>query len=386
MRIFFRGGKAESRLNFDLSPIELLKWDPITMRVQERNASVNHYLNRIEQKFQDFLIIEATNLQNFTPSEIRDELTGTKKKNIPLLMDFIDKFFEEYVLNNPNKAEGTTKNYRRAINHMKSFLQYHKLRSLTIDNFSYDKAVAFKNFLLNKNLEIDRSGMTEVSALGIIKKFRTIFNEAVECDLISRNPFKKIKLSAKSPQKQRLSADQVWKIYKLDLQFWPYLDIYRDFFMFSAITGISYSDTVALEWRHFEIRDEGLVKLFINRKKTGTATELFLPELAWKILGKYRKSEGIACEKVFPFRSNQALNNQLKLLAQIAGIQFKITCHTARHSYRQLIGEAGIADDAVIKKLMGHVRRDIDSIYYQLPEKNLIEAKIKIDNLLDRFL
>jgi len=53
--------------------------------------------------------------------------------------------------------------------------------------------------------------MDEVSAATVIKKFRTIFNLAVDQDILTRNPFKQVKIKTKSPRKERLTMEQVYE-------------------------------------------------------------------------------------------------------------------------------------------------------------------------------
>ncbi len=87
--------------------------------------------------------------------------------------------------------------------------------------------------------------------------------------------------------------------------------------------------------------------------------------------------------RVFPYRSNKELNTQIKLLAQLAGIPIRITMHTARHTFRNLLAEAEIFDIAVIKKMMGHSRNaEIDDTYYRATDKVLLKAKSKFELFL----
>jgi site-specific recombinase XerD len=163
---------------------------------------------------------------------------GLKKEEHQTVMDFVDTYFEKFVLNNQNVAPGTTKVYRRSINHLKAFLQAHYSKETTLDKINYAFASDFKIFLVSKNILLDRAGITEVSAAGVIKKFRTIFTHALDLGLIKSNPFKQVKIQTKSPRRQRLSIEQVVKIYKLDLTLWPTPPLYRDIFLFSVFTGL----------------------------------------------------------------------------------------------------------------------------------------------------
>jgi hypothetical protein len=76
MRICFRRTKSECRLNADVSRPELEKWDPITMRMRERNSPLNHYLSTFDKRFHELIILNATTLHNFNAVSIRDYVLG----------------------------------------------------------------------------------------------------------------------------------------------------------------------------------------------------------------------------------------------------------------------------------------------------------------------
>lgn len=102
------------------------------------------------------------------------------------------------------------------------------------------------------------------------------------------------------------------------------------------------------------------------------------------ILNKYKNSyESKILNKALPVRSNKETNIQLKFIATMAGINFPLSYHIARHTFRQLMSEAGIEEHGVIKLMMGHSqRRDIDGIYYSVTETRLLEAKRKFELFL----
>lgn len=248
LRICFRRKKAESRLNMELSENECLNWDGITMQLKQRNNPVNQYLSSIKQKFDEFLILNATELGKYTASKIRDIVLGYHHKAKISVMDFVDKYFEEAVMNNVNRAQGTIKNYRRAINHLRNFISLTKNQSLTFDDLNFEFASNFKNYLVSSNPANGRVGMNEVSAATVIKKFRTIFNQAADLELLRKNPFKQVKIKTKPSSRERLTMEQVKNIYALNLKLWPYLSIYRDVFLFSVFTGLAYRDAMDLRW------------------------------------------------------------------------------------------------------------------------------------------
>jgi integrase len=230
--------------------------------------------------------------------------------------------------------------------------------------------------------------MDEASAATVIKKFRTIFNQAVDQDILSRNPFKQVKIKTKSPRKERLTMEQVKTIFTLNLNLWPFLSVYRDIFLFSVFTGLAYKDAMELKWTNLHERSDGNIKLTITRTKSDVITECFLPKQAIEIARKYRVCHDPEnAYKVLPYRTNQNFNSQLKLLAQLSGINIKLTTHIARHTFRQLLAETEIFDMAVVKRMMGHSSlSDIDGIYYHVTEKGLLDAKCKFEKYLNRNL
>ena len=386
MRIGFKNAKAESRLNAEVLEKDLQKWDPMTMRFQERNNPVNHQLNRLDQKFNEFIILNTNSLPAYSASIIKDYVLGLGKAQLITVIKFVDDYFENAVANNVSRTPGTVKNYRRAINHLNAFLAFKNQKSLLVEQLDFEIASEFKNYLTNSNPQLNRVGMTEVSAAGVIKKFRTIFTQAVDQDLLKKNPFKMVKIKTKSPRRERLNLEQVEKISKLDLNPWPYLPLYRDIFLFSVFTGLAYHDAMALSWGNLDERKDGNIKLTVNRQKTDVITECFLPECAIEIARKYKTTlDSVICKRVLPHRSNKEINEQLKKLAQLAGISLRLSTHIARHTFRQLLAEAGVADMGVIKRLMGQSRNgDVDEVYYSVTEKGLMAAKEKLEALIKR--
>ncbi len=92
-------------------------------------------------------------------------------------------------------------------------------------------------------------------------------------------------------------------------------------------------------------------------------------------------------EYVFPNIDNSTYNKTLKLIGLKSGINFNVTTHTGRHAFRQLLPEAGVQDAGVISRMMGKVGEDkIDSVYYEIIESRLLDAKQKFELYLSKNL
>ena len=160
--------------------------------------------------------------------------------------------------------------------------------------------------------------------------------------------------------------------------------VYKDIFLFSVFTGLAYIDAANFKREYIEYRANGDVKLSTERKKTGEFAEQFLNDFAVAIIDKYKNDPNILpYNNVIPKKSNKEINIQLKIIAAKIGIPFKVSSHTARHTFRQLLSESGIEDDAVIKRMMGQSRTDaVDNVYYEVTETRLMEARNRFNNFL----
>lgn len=388
LRITLNRKKAEIRLNAEITESELLKWDEATMRFSDRNMKVNTYLNSIDKNFEDFIYHNATTLSAYNVRTVRNFVMGMNTKPNPLILHYVDGYYNKAIAPNAQMAEGTKRNYRKAFKHLKDFLAFRKSKDAALIDMNVGMAFEFRDYLLGTHPNSKRIGMAEPSALDNIKRLRTVFDRAVDEELMSTNPLKKIKLKSKGPQRARLDINQVREIYKLDLREFPTQQIYKDMFLFSVFTGLAYADSANLKPSDLNKTPNGNLRLFLRRAKTEIITEMILPKQAVEIIDKYKYSEEInTIGKVLPKRSNKEVNIQLKILANMANIPIKLSTHIARHTFRQLLAEADIFEMGVIKRIMGHSRSsEIDGTYYAVTETRLLEAKRKFENYLQNSL
>lgn len=378
--------KAEMRLNIEIQPAELQKWDEKTMRFNDRSMSANALLNSIDKKFEDFRHHNGANLEEFNVKTIRNIILGVNSKPKPLIINYIDKYYNAAIGPNAQMAEGTKRNYRKALKHLKEFLILRKWKGAELKAINMSFAYDFRDYLLGTFPNCKRIGMKEPSALDNIKRLRTIFDRAVDEELLLTNPFKKIKLKNRAAQRGRLDIHQIRRIYTLDLREFRTQQIYRDMFLFSVFTGLAYTDASELKQTDLYPMRDGNIRLMLKRAKTDIITEMILPKQAVDIINKYKQSSEIEITgKVLPKRSNKEVNIQLKILANMVDIPIKLTTHISRHTFRQLLAEADIYEMGVIKRMMGHSSlNDIDGTYYSVTESRLLEAKRKFELYLEK--
>lgn len=110
---------------------------------------------------------------------------------------------------------------------------------------------------------------------------------------------------------------------------------------------------------------------------------LYLPmnETAIELLPK----RGKGGEKVFDVPTIQALDKALRKWVKRAGIEKRVSFHTARHSFATIGLELG-TDLFTVSKLLGHADVTTTQVYATIIDPKKEEAVNKIDNLFADYL
>ena len=123
---------------------------------------------------------------------------------------------------------------------------------------------------------------------------------------------------------------------------------------------------------HLKIGVDGKPWLIKPRQKTDIPEPVpILPPVAI-ILEKYKHHRDRSPDKkLLPVRSNQKVNEYLKELGDICGIEKKITFHIARHTFATTVTlENGVPIESV-SKMLGHRSIKTTQIYAQITYKKI---------------
>jgi site-specific recombinase XerD len=174
-----------------------------------------------------------------------------------------------------------------------------------------------------------------------------MFNVAIENEYAQNNPTILYKYKYKRNQEiTYLEHFELRKLENLNL-ITPHLQKSKDLYLFLCYTGLGYIDLSRFSAQNNIILgfDE---KQWIQIKRKKTTQESILPLLqpAFKILEKY--------EHELPVITNQAFNRNLKVIFKLAGINKRITTHTARKTFANLMhNDFGVAKESV-SRMIGH--------------------------------
>ncbi len=265
------------------------------------------------------------------------------------------------------KVQAETEKQKRSINSRNNWmsvyqhLHHYTSGELFVDEVTEDFCKGFRNYLTTaKALNATKSVNTTIaynSAVGYFTVFKTALSRAIDAKIIGigNNPAQRVKrLTRKDTQREFLSLTELQALAKVDCDL-PYL---KRAGLFSALTGLRYSDVSKLTWA--EVRDEeNGPSLRYRQQKTDQEETLPINETARTILG----DRGNSTDKVFPELLYSSWQNQkLQQWCMRAGITRTITFHAFRHTFATLQLQNG-TDIYTIAKMMGHANVATTQIY-----------------------
>ncbi len=139
--------------------------------------------------------------------------------------------------------------------------------------------------------------------------------------------------------------------------------------LFSALTGLRFSDVAALTWQQVHKTAEGYC-IRLRIQKTQRSETIPISDEARDLLGE----PGEATARIFPkLNYTQYLNNLLKTWVTDAGIERKITFHCFRHTFATLQLLAG-TDIYTVSKLLTHKNLTTTQIYAKVVDQTKRDA------------
>lgn len=321
MRVNFASKRIEFTTGYR---IDAAKWDADKQRVKngcsnklkqsasEINASLLEYYTEIQSIFKRFEVEDVMP----TPEQIKEVFNALRKpvseepkpKKEALPCDFFqvfDDFVEDCGRQN-NWTDSTFEKFAAVKNHLTNFRE-----GLTFEFFDERGLNDYVGYLRDVK---EMRNTTIGKQLSFLKWFlRWAFKKGVH----QNNAYDSYKPKLKSTQKKIifLTWDELNRLREFKIPFNKQaLERVRDVFLFQCFTGLRYSDVFNL--RRSDIKDDHIE---VTTVKTSDSLIIELNNHSKAILDKY-KDVAFEDDKVLPVITNQKMNDYLKELAEMAGI------------------------------------------------------------------
>lgn len=216
-----------------------------------------------------------------------------------------------------------------------------------ISDLTKENIMLYDNFLHGK-------GYVQPTIHGYHKNNKVYIHDAMNHGLLKDYPYTGFKIKrGKHQMRKYLYQEELDKIRQADIPL-ATIDRVRDLFVFQCYTGLSYSDFAIFDFKSNIIEHEGKYIIRDMRIKTGEDYYIVLLSPAVQLLKKY--------DYKMPIISNQQYNLRLKIVADYAGLDKRLTTHMARHTFATLAITNGV-ELKVVSKMLGHSSVRTTEIY-----------------------
>ncbi len=337
-RVSFNGTKSEFSLKEKVEPGE---WDQVYQKFtgkKRKEQFISTMIDTVNYKLKSLALVN----DNATAKELILSLSPVKT-NSPMLDDIV----KNYITSVEQKLNSTTiRNHLVKLSNLRAY-QDHKKIKFTAENFTIVEAENFKEWFMkrnrttfvdtaNRNVLLFRMALIWAQKRGVIKSFELIHYRG-EKDPIQKPVF--LTMQDLKILEQKLFASKM-------------ISQVKDLFLFQCYTGLSYSD-IWSSWKLNET-ESGLIMLGTRIKNN----QGFFVPVHSKVLELLNKYEGS-----LPQYTNEVYNRILKEIAELCGIDKRITTHTARKTFATLKDSEGWTRETV-SKMLGHKSIRTTEIYY----------------------
>jgi|SRR5690554_905991 len=382
VRVYVDGKKTEIFTDYWIKEID---WDNKKRLVKSRNKNadlINAFLNKIQTSIEtDFFNSRAQNIKT-SALALKNKYLGIDdkptQKTILDALDYHNKKMEEKV----TIGQTAKKTYTRYVITKKKVVAFmkhqYKIKDKPLSELRLRFVTEFEHYMLTQdNLHTN-------TAHKYIKNLKTVMNMSVGLDWISSNPFNNFRCSYIAPKREVLTQEEVDRIRFKNISIKRLAEV-RDVFIFCCYTGFAYADIYEFEYDAIIKGIDGGSWLKTNRKKTGVEESVPLLPVALEIIQKYREHPYcLNKNRLLPVNSNQRYNGYLKEIADICGINKKITSHIARHTFATTITLSNGVPIETVSSMLGHSSIRTTQIYAKVIESKVSEDMKNLKNILSQ--
>lgn len=307
----------------------------------------------------------------------KPEIYSQYEKEQLRLKELGEQCFIEYFTKLANKRKASNSdNWNAALNYLETFTN----GSLKFTDLNQKILEDFKEYLLNtKSNRSNKTTLSQNSAVSYFNKVKAALKQAYKDGILQYDLNAKVKpIKAAETRREYLTLDELNKLVKTPCND----DLLKRAALFSALTGLRFSDIQKMTWGELEyINGQGYFLNF-NQKKTKGVEVLPISEQAYSFTEGAENPKDMPEDKpVFEGLKYSAYHN--KYLFQwigAAGITKDITFHCFRHTFATLQLFNG-TDIYTVSKMLGHKDLKTTQVYAKIVDeaKRTAANKIKLD-------
>mgnify|MGYP006132383957 FL=1 len=307
----------------------------------------------------------------------KPEIYSKYEKEQLKIKELGEQCFVEYFKKLADKRKASNHdNWVSALNYLNDFTN----DSLKFEDLNQKSLEDFKEYLLEtKSKRSNKTKLSQNSAVSYFNKVKASLKQAYQDGILQTDLNAKVKpIKTAETRREYLTLEELNQLVKTPCN----NDLLKRMALFSALTGLRFSDIQKMTWKELEfVKGQGYILKF-DQKKTKGVEDLPISEQAYSFTnGTENPSEMPQNEKVFEGLKYSAYNNKhLFQWIGAAGITKNITFHCFRHTFATLQLFNG-TDIYTVSKMLGHKDLKTTQVYAKIVDeaKRTAVNKIQLD-------
>lgn len=331
-----------------------------TREERKINEALDELRVLIKRRYDEMLRREEV----ITAGKIKNAITGLDEKAMRLL-DLCDQFINDYkgLVTTKMFSKETLGRYELTRRRLSEFMsEQYRMPDIPLADMT---PKFIKDF--DKWLRVTQQ-IANNTTMKFIRRTKTIYRMALNNGWVQTDPFGSFKIHMEKVDRGYLTISELDRLRDKTFST-KRLEVIRDLFLFSCYTGLAYIDLKVLSSDMLQLWPDG--NLWIDSKRIKTQVEFHVPllNIPLMLIKKYegQRRNGL----LFPVPSNQKVNEYLKEIAAVCGIDKELTFHMARHTFATTITLANDVPIETISRMLGHTNIRTTQIYARITDRKI---------------
>lgn len=349
--------------------IEYEYWENKKQQIINLHESAKLYntqLSSIKLKINKIYTILSLQESNFTVDDILNIYSGKEIRKKESFLSYYTKYLSKLKkLIGTEIKENTFNKFVYVSNHIEAFLKWkYKNTNFPLDELNLQFLDDFDYYLKTEKKQ------SQITINKTIQRLRTPLKQAISEGYLERDPFilhktKTVRKSIIFLNTKELKTFETTHFSQIRLSF------IQDLFIFCCYTGLAFNEMSLLEKKHIQKGFDGMNWIQMKREKTQRQISVPLLPKAQEIIDKYDTED----KYLFPKISNQKFNSYIKEIAEIIGIEKRLTHHVARKTFASTVLLYNDVPMEIVSELLGHSNMTItQESYGKVVQKKVSEV------------
>ncbi|NHM06558.1 site-specific integrase [Flavobacterium sp. CYK-4] len=353
-------------------------WESKLQKVNLKDANqkfLNTQIQQIKNKINNIALVFQLEGGECTVENIYNKYVGKEIKK----KEHLHSYYQQYLVR-IKKLIGTgikLSTYTKFVyvgNHIAAFIKWKfKKSDYPLEELSLQFLDDFEYYLRTEKKQ------EQITINKTIQRLRTPIKQAISEGYLKRDPFVFYKSKTVRKEVVFLTTEELQKLEQIIFK-QSRLGVIQDLFIFCCYTGLAYNEMVNLEKKNIQTGFDGMNWIQMTREKTERQISVPILPKAEEIIQKYSSDNN----RIFPTISNQKFNSYLKEIADLAGIEKRLTHHIARKTFASTILLFNDVPMEIVSELLGHSNMIVtQESYGKVVQKKVSEVMAMLSKKLN---